>query len=255
MDFKKFTFDAKLAIVQLETFGMGCLTPCIDQREKFIATDNNIRIWAEPLDWNTTGGLAELYAPTPYDIRWSFQLNRICLQNQIFSEDIIVGFIMLPKRYMNTIIPDSEINADVHVGSACISTFQFEPFKFVPMIHDTYFIRISAPYHKPIIRFNQPVNYDIYYLTTFLQSDERRWCGQIANRLQLSIPITNKYVITYRAGMCEIQTWQMAGLDANTDVSVYDFTTNIPTLPKPKLPFDKDEFIQKTTHHLNRVND
>lgn len=239
MDFKKFTADAKLAIIKLETFGLSCLTPCVDLTKKFIITNNDVRIWPEPENLNVGCALAEICLGSPYDIRWTFQLNQVHTPNLNHVEDIIIGFIMFPKYHQNISITDSKINAGMYIDSTCISTFQFEPFKFMPIIHNTYFIWASSPCAGPIIRYNQPVNHDIYYLSVFLQTDERRHCVQ-------HIPLIYDSIM-HGADMCEIQPWKNSGLDPHTKI-FYDLTTNLPVLPRPNLPFDKDEFLQVTWH-------
>lgn len=240
MDFKKFTTDAKFAIVKLETYGLSCLIPSITREETFVPTDTEVRIWREATNWNELGALAEL--ADPHNAHWSFELNFIRPDNQVMMMgDILVGFIMLPKRdavgmmlprYQTPSVSDSKINADLFAGPTRISTFQFEPFKFVPMIHNTYFLSISSYYYPPVIRFDvdQSINYDVYCLTAVLQTAERRYCAQVVNELHLSIPITNDYVMTYASGMCGIQTWKIAGIDPNTNTSDYDLTTDLPIL-------------------------
>lgn len=248
MDFGKFTTDAKLAIVKLETYGLSCLTPCITRDQTFVCTNTDIRVWHEPTNWNERGALAEIIGLP--NRKWSFQLNLIHSNNQIIiKEDVLVGFIMLPKRYQNPSVPDSKINADVFVDRVRVSTFQFEPFKFVPMFQNTFFLSIASYYHLPFIRFNQPVNYDVYCLNACLQTEERRYCAQ---HPQLLIRISEQSAIMYKAGMCGIDVY--VGLNPDSLIFGTDLTTDLPILPRPNLPFDINEFLQ-VTYNPDRVVD
>ena len=245
MDFKKFTIDTRIAIQKLETYGLSCLTPGIKRWDKIPIHSEDIRIYTEPTGWEEMGGIKELCL-RPY-VHWAFQLNVIHPDNQIIiSDDVLVGFIMLPKNHQNTsILSESEIDARFNIYNMRISTFKFCPFKFVPAIQNTYYLLIASQNYKPTIQFKKPTNYDIYYLTAFLQTTGRRYC---AHTESIIIPITNDYVYKYMGGMSAVVEKEPSELNMND----CDLTIDKPKLPQPVLPFDKNEFIT-VTHHPDRV--
>ena len=248
MDFIQFTTDAKVAIRKLETYGLSCLVPTISIDEER-PHPSDICVYAEPKNWKESGGLSGLTD----NVRWSFQLNLIHPENQtIICEDILVGFIMLPKNRVDISSSESKINASFFVKATQISSFEFIPFKFVPAIENTFFISIASFYSGPIIRFDRPKNYNIYCLTAFLKRQERQYCVETVNRTQLLIPITDNHMFVYTRGMSGWQDRKNYVTDAK--MSDYDLTINMQVLPIPKLPFDKNEFIEKTFHPNRVVN-
>src|SRR5579863_9255387 len=132
MDFTSFTHDARCAIQKSETYGLSCLSP-----------DNKIHS------------------------RRIFQLNLINPDNQIiYPSDILVGFIMLPKRHQNISYTDPSITVKINlgdnnmstlklpyfekamfdIGDAYLNKLQLRPFKFTPAIYETYFVSVASQY-------------------------------------------------------------------------------------------------------------
>lgn len=245
MNFKKFTEDAKIAIQKLELYGLSCLTLSVNRKHMNITKTFDIRIYSQPTNWKESGAIAEL---VNCELPWSFQLNLIPPNNIIgenmIDYNIILGFIMLPKRKQNLKVSDKDINAIFSMGSTVISTFQFTPFKFIPAIEHTYFIAVASRYYRANLYFNEPVNYDIYCLVSALDNPKRQYCLQTV----LNIPIDNEFCMKYIGGMTEVTEHN------NNDSDDYDLTINVPKLSIPKLPFDKYEFIERT-HHPDRVFD
>lgn len=246
MDFKDFTIDAKIAIAKLETYGLSCLTRPINMLDLPI-TSTGINIYAEPKNWKERGCLAEL---DDINRRWSFQLNVLHPYHpNIKGFDVILGFIMLPKCQTSNQL-NEEINVKFYTSSFNISSFTFVPFKFIPAIENTYFMNISSFNHKPMIEFDIPINYNIYYLAACLRNDERQYCVQVQT---LSIPLTREFSIMYIGGMCGIRELNGFGLNTEAELTDYDLTKDLPTFPKC-LPFDMEEFVT-VTNHPNRIVD
>ncbi|HLX53156.1 MAG TPA: hypothetical protein VKR58_04415, partial [Aquella sp.] len=197
MDFATLTLDARIAIQKLETYGLSCLSPCIKRLKPNPIYNKDIRIYSEPTTWQEIGAINELVSQSA--TKWTFQLNLIPYDNQfVKAGDILIGFIMLPKQHQNISVTDEKITASFYTYEVCISTFEFEPFKFVPAIENTYFISVASYHHKPFIVFNKSINYEIYCLVAFLQRSERYYCSETPT---LTIPITNDYAQIYVSGM------------------------------------------------------
>lgn len=247
MDFKKFTKDAKIIITKLETYGLSCLTAPMSRESealKSITKDgkqvDDLCVFSEPKNWKEFGALSAL---RDLDNKWAFQLNLIHPSNQmIYPNDILIGFIMLPKSHTTNMI-DNVINAKIYLGDDCINTFQFSPFRFVPAIENTYFFTGTAHYKQIKIGFNKNKNYDIYYLKAYLQNRERAYCLQT----DLEIPISEEYYCAYVRGFMEIYNKKHIR-NPNINLEDYDLTSDKPFLPIPNLPFDEQEFVDRTFH-------
>ena len=262
MDFKKFTDDSKIAIQKLETYGLSCLiktcpNDTISIKKSLETIPNEIHIFSEPKSFRESGALGAL-SYSEINPEWTFELRKIHPDNQIINaSDILMGFIMLPS-HKNISGKKINIEASFYIYETCISVFKFEPFVFIPAIEHTYFINICSGNHYPNIKFNKTVEFDIYFLTAYLDTRNRQYVCQKSITNRLFTPVDQFIYVVYDRGLCAvcdgIDQDSLNTMDNSKNPDDYNLKINLPKSKYPSLPFDKNEFIEYT-YNPNRVYD